>query len=193
MYTSLPNFSAPLNPPVGTATRSKHLSQFRLQTETRRNKSLKRRLSSLYHNNTSKIPFKQAIAELKTQISKVRFQRAPKVVTFLATNEATMMTYDSGADGHYLSEKDRKQAGLPIIRRSIKRVDVTNGGTSTGKYVTKLPFQHLSDQAAEADTFDDFPSSLLSVGKHRTMATCQFSRRKGLRYTGRRMYSSLFE
>ena len=26
-------------------------------------------------------------------------------------------------------------------------------------------FQHFSDQAAEADTFDDLPSSLLSVGK----------------------------
>ena len=76
-----------------------------------------------------------------------------------------MMTYDSGADGHYFSKKDCKQAGLPIIRRSTKRVGVANGGTLTGKYVTKLPFQHLSDQAAEADTFDDVPSSLLSVGK----------------------------
>ena len=48
------------------------------------------------------------------------------------------MTYDSGADGHYFSEKDRKQAGLPIIRRSTKRVGVANGGTSTGKYVTNF-------------------------------------------------------
>ena len=31
--------------------------------------------------------------------------------------------------------------------------------------MTKLPFQHLSDLAAEADTFNDFPSSRLSVGK----------------------------
>ena len=69
----------------------------------------------------------------------------------------TMMTYDSGADGHYFSETDRKQVGLPIIRRSKKRVGVANGGTSTGKYLIKLPFQHLSDQAAKADTFDDFP------------------------------------
>ena len=76
-----------------------------------------------------------------------------------------MMTYDSGAEGHYFRETDRQKAGLPIIRRLTKRVGVVNGGTSTGKYVTKLPFKHLSDQAAEADTFDDFPSSLLSVGK----------------------------
>ena len=76
-----------------------------------------------------------------------------------------MTTYDSGADSHYFSEKDRKQSGLPIIQRSAKRVGVANGGTSKGKHVTKLPFWHLSDQAAEADAFDDFPSSLLSVGK----------------------------
>ena len=152
MYTSLPNFSAPLNPHVGKAIPATHISQFRLQAETRRHKSLKRRLANLDLNTTAQLPFKQDIADLKTQIPKVRFQRAPRVATFHATNEATMMTYDSGADGHYCSEKDREQAGLPIIRRSTKRVGVANGGTSTGKYVTKLPFQHLSDQAADADT-----------------------------------------
>jgi hypothetical protein len=26
-----------------------------------------------------------------------------------------MVTYDSGADGHYISEKDRRIAGLPIL------------------------------------------------------------------------------
>ena len=151
MYTSLPNFSAPLNPHVGKAIPATHISQFRLQDETRRNKSLKRRLSNLYHNNISQLPFKQAIADLKTQIPKVRFQRVPRVATFHATNEATMMTYDSGADSHYFSEKDCKQAGLPIIRRSTKRVSVSNGGTSTGKYVTKLPFQHLPQPPDRTD------------------------------------------
>ena len=165
MYTSLPNFSAPLDPPVDTQPPSQHTSQFRLQAETRRNKSLKRRLSHLYQNTTAQTSFKQAIEEFKSQLPTVRFRKDPRVATFLATNDATMMTYDSGADGHYFSETDRQKAGLPIIRRSTKRVGVANGGTSTGKYVTKLPFQHLSDQAAEADTFDDFPSSLLSVGK----------------------------
>ena len=55
--------------------------------------------------------------------------------------------------------------GLPILRISSKQVGVENGGTSSGKYVTQLPFQQLSRKAAEADTFDDFPTSLLSVGK----------------------------
>ncbi len=50
------------------------------------------------------------------------------------------------------------------FNRTIK-VGVANGGTSTAKYVTKLPFRQLSAQATQADTFQDFPSSLMSVGK----------------------------
>ena len=33
-----------------------------------------------------------------------------------------MVTYDSGADGHYISEKDRRKAGLPILRPSTRKV-----------------------------------------------------------------------
>ncbi len=51
-----------------------------------------------------------------------------------------MVTYDSGADGHYISEKDRRKAGLPILRTSTRTVGVANGGTSKAKYVTQLPF-----------------------------------------------------
>ena len=52
------------------------------------------------------------------------------------------------------------QACLHRIRCSKKQVGVANGGMSTGKHVTKLTFQHtgMSEQAAEADTFNDFPS-----------------------------------
>ena len=77
-----------------------------------------------------------------------------------------MITYDSGADGTYLSEADRIKAGLPILRCSTKRVGVANGGTSSGKFVTKLPFQNVSPKAAQVDTFEGFPSSLVSVGKN---------------------------
>jgi hypothetical protein len=76
-----------------------------------------------------------------------------------------MVTYDSGADGHYISKRDRKKAGLPILRPSTKRVGVANGGTSTAKHVTQLPFKQLSPKATQADTFQDFPNSLMSVGK----------------------------
>ena len=46
-----------------------------------------------------------------------------------------------------------------------QHVGVANGGTSKGKFVTKLPFPGLSQHAAGEDTFDNFSSSLLSVGK----------------------------
>ena len=76
-----------------------------------------------------------------------------------------LVTYDLGADGHYISEKDRRKVGLPILRISTKKVGVANGDTCNGKYVTELPFSQLSKKAAEADTFNDFPTSLMSVGK----------------------------
>jgi hypothetical protein len=70
------------------------------------------------------------------------------------------LTYDSGADGHYMSEKDRKVAGMPILRASTKRVGVANGYTCKATNVTQLPFPQLSEQAAQADTFTNFPTSL---------------------------------
>ena len=76
-----------------------------------------------------------------------------------------MLTYDSGADGHYLSEKDRKKLGLTILRVFSKKVGVANGGECNGKYVTKLTFPKLSKKLAYADTLDEFPTSLMSVGK----------------------------
>jgi hypothetical protein len=80
-------------------------------------------------------------------------------------NSTVMVTYDSGADSHYISEKDRKTVGLPILRISAKKVGVANGSTCKGQYVTALPSPQLSTKAAEADTFNDFPTSLMSVGK----------------------------
>ena len=76
-----------------------------------------------------------------------------------------MLTYDSGADGHYLSKEDRKKLGLPILRLSAKKAGVENGGACNGKYVTKMPFPKLSNRAAEVETFEEFPTSLMSVGK----------------------------
>ena len=45
-----------------------------------------------------------------------------------AMNKTTMMTYDSCANGHYLSVKDRKKLDLPILRVSSKKLVVANGG-----------------------------------------------------------------
>ena len=55
--------------------------------------------------------------------------------------------------------------GLPILRVSDNKVGVTNGGACNVKYFTKLPFPHLSNKAAESDTFKEFSISLISVGK----------------------------
>ena len=38
----------------------------------------------------------------------VHFRNSPTISTYHQYNEAKMLTYDSGADGHYLSEEDRK-------------------------------------------------------------------------------------
>jgi hypothetical protein len=51
-----------------------------------------------------------------------------------------MLTYNSGANGHYISEHDQHKAGLLILRPSTRRVGVANGGISNAKYVTQLPF-----------------------------------------------------
>ena len=96
---------------------------------------------------------------------KVSFARETKTVTFNSSDEAVIVTYDSGSDGNYVSEADRTKLGLPIMRISTKRVTVANSGASKVKYVTRLPLKQLSPNAAEADTFEDFPTSLMSVGE----------------------------
>ena len=48
-----------------------------------------------------------------------------------------MLTYDSSADRHYLSEMDRTKLGLPILRISDKKVGVYNGGACNGQYIKK--------------------------------------------------------
>ena len=102
-----------------------------------------------------------------------RFLTNRKQVTFGATStiqatrqaNAVHVTYNSGADDNYISEKDRKAAGMPILRKSTKRVSVANGDMCNASNVTRLPFPQLSERASRADTFNNFPTSLMSVGK----------------------------
>ena len=96
---------------------------------------------------------------------KVSFARETKTVTFNSSDEVVMVTYDSGSDINYVSEADRTKLGLPILRILTKRVTVANAGAIKGKYVTRLPYKQLSPNEAEADTFEDFPTSLMSMGK----------------------------
>ncbi len=63
----------------------------------------------------------------------VRFAKHNKVHLFSNTETSIMVMYNSGADSHYISKKDRHKAGLPIIQKSTRRVGVANGGVSQGK------------------------------------------------------------
>ncbi len=60
----------------------------------------------------------------------VRFAKNNKVHLFDKAETLIMIMYDSGANGHYISKKDCHKAGLPIIRKSTRRVGVANGGVS---------------------------------------------------------------
>ena len=109
---------------------------------------------------------KRATQQLTQPGKHVSFASTHKVRVYQCHSApAVLATLDSGADGHYLSEADRRKANLPILRPSSKRVGVANGGCSTARHVTALPLPQLSPQATRADTFDDFPNSLISVGR----------------------------
>ena len=105
----------------------------------------------------------QQIKKVSTQ--RVRFVMQPSVQRFDAGEESVVITYNSGADGNYVSEKDLARMGMPILQQSKRRVGVENGGESKVKFVTRLPFPQLSKNAEESDTFDAFKTSLMIVGK----------------------------
>ncbi len=109
----------------------------------------------------------------------VRFAKHNKVHLFSNTETSIMVTYDSGTDSHYISEKDHRKAGLPIIQKSTGRVGVANGGVSQAKFVTQLPFKDLSAKPKQADTFQDFPSSLMSIGKTSNNGTISIFTKNG--------------
>ena len=69
----------------------------------------------------------QSLLNSITRDSKhVKFRRKPTIETFYYKDDKTMLTYDSGVDGHYLSKKDRRKFGQPILRVSAKKLVVAN-------------------------------------------------------------------
>ena len=74
----------------------------------------------------------------------VQFKSKPSIATYQQPVNTPMITYDSGADRHYLSEKDRTKLGLPILRISDKKVGVDNGGACNDKYIKKYHAKPLS-------------------------------------------------
>ena len=105
-----------------------------------------------YVGHAIKTETRRLINSIKRDGKHVKFRRNPTIATFYNDNGATMLTYNSGEDGHYLSKKDIKKLGLPILRVSAKKVGVANGGACNVKYVTKLSFPKISNKASEEDT-----------------------------------------
>ena len=108
---------------------------------------------------------RRLVQKFKRNNQQVRFASKPIVARFHNRYDATIVTYDLGADHRYMSESDRIGLVLPILQALKKRLVVSNGGTSRWKYVKSLPFPQLSKKAAESDTFEEFPTLLMSVSK----------------------------
>ena len=76
-------------------------------------------------NNTYGIctAFKRTATRLLTNKKQVTFGEAKEIAN------TVHLIYDSGADGHYVSEDNRKEARMPILCSSNKKVGVANGDT----------------------------------------------------------------
>ncbi len=73
--------------------------------------------------------FKKTIKKLN-RTKHVSFVKQNKVHLFDATTTPSiMLTYNSGANGHYISEQDQHKAGLPDLWPSTQWVGVANTGT----------------------------------------------------------------
>jgi deoxyribodipyrimidine photolyase len=59
--------------------------------------------------------FRRATQSIKPSTKRVRFDTKFTTRTFNTNKTSALITYDSGAEGHYISEHDRIAAGLPIL------------------------------------------------------------------------------
>ena len=105
---------------------------------------------------------------IKADKKRVRFATKIATAESQCNNATIMVTYNSGADNNYLSKADKAKAKLPILRKLAK----------TNK--TLLPIPQLSKAAAEAHTFEDFPTLLLRVGKVNNDGNVSIFTRKGV-------------
>ncbi len=89
--------------------------------------------------------FKRAATRILTNKKQVTFGEHNNIKRERANT--VHLTYDSGADRHYVSKDNRKEACMPILRPSSKKVEVANGGKCKAKNVTRIPFPQLSERA----------------------------------------------
>ena len=83
--------------------------------------------------NEFSIETRRLINIIKHDVKHVKFRHNPTITTYYHYDDATMLTYNSGADGNYIREKDRRNVGLPILRVSNKKVGVANGDRCKSK------------------------------------------------------------
>ena len=62
----------------------------------------------IHMGQTFSIAAQRLLRSIKRDNKHVQFNRKAKISTFFDKDEATLLTHDSGADGHYLSEQNRK-------------------------------------------------------------------------------------
>ena len=103
-------------------------------------------ISQLAQNTTYGIrtTFKRAATQLLTNKKQVTFGEThnnDKVERAITVH----LTYNSGADGPYVSKDYRKEACMPILRSSRKKVGVANGDTCKAKHVTLEHSQKQKD------------------------------------------------
>jgi hypothetical protein len=79
--------------------------------------------------------FKRAATRLLTNKKQVTFGETHSNNEVERAN-TVHLTYDSGADEHYVSKDDRKEACMPILRSSRKKAGVANGNTCKAKHVS---------------------------------------------------------
>lgn len=69
---------------------------------------------------------------------------------------------------------------MSILHKSTKEVKVTNHATTKGTYKSGLLFDQLPPKARETTPFEEFPHSLISIGKMATSSFIPIFTRKGV-------------
>ena len=87
----------------------------------------KPRIGMVQQGRNTAYTFGSALKRQFKRITKSKHVSFAKQHTMRQIDEnitCVMVDYDSGADGNYISEEDRRKAGLPILRASPKTVGV---------------------------------------------------------------------
>ena len=81
--------------------------------------------------------FKRTATQLLTNKKQVTFKANGETNNNHEVERANtlQLTYNSGANGHYVSKDDRKEACMPILRSSSIKVGVAIGNTCKAKHV----------------------------------------------------------